>query len=770
MIFAAILDAADTANNWILIDRTSAKSPAAELLIEFAMTKTTARPKVLVIDSYKRLRDNFRGPDGTGDVVEPTQECLDKLDLIKDNKEASKMMGTDAILKPISINQFYDPEKFLVAETYFDMELPRPAEPGHLLPDGSLPPRVKWQYHYLATFNTSGTHYIILDDPDDCPELGTLGKKGYVVANGQGLMVDRLRQTIQAGEPLVMLHNTGGVTQAFASLREGIVNSKPLPPTARELLEKHLELVSPAAWAIKFGLPEALMMLELNQRAPMLLRTGCVSVDVMRDESDSVIKTLTVCFAGGDGIPELGLGEAEKLCILTAWKRHMTLVANAKKYEKVADGIQMFLYALAMVTTLLAVLYAQETAANEEAAALAAAAPDADGTAVSTTTAAATALGLTMVFLPIAATAVGTVRSKLRPREKWGSCLMAAHQIVDQIYKYRLRTDRYDTSKLTEKDIKQGIDKKQKEINARGDFVNMVGEIYSKAISTEVSKGGALKIPDTFGKCNTHKEAEQGTFLEELHDHVQDFFFGHEEQLPLRERVLRRRQRKARWKKKSSTKSNKMASLSDVMTVGADAVGDVMDAAAAGAAALFEAAEAAVPSGQQEKAAEKVDHLGVSQAGGHDDLFSRIPVETYIGCRVRPYAEYLERRAPKVSSRFNYLESAALAANTAGAVLAVLKMADWIAITVAVASVAMALQDYFYIPSQLGETNRAVQDVHNLLTEVDSLSIVERKKSTVKVKCVTVCEGALLALCSARTQESPALPGEDAGDEEEEGA
>ena len=193
-----------------------------------------------------------------------------------------------------------------------------------------------------------------------------------------------------------------------------------------------------------------------------------------------------------------------------------------------------------------------------------------------------------------------------------------------------------------------------------------------------------------------------------------------------------------------------------------------VDAAAAGAAALFEAAEAAMPSGQEDKAGQKkVDHLGVSQANLHDDLFAVIPVEIYVAGRVRPYAAYLERRAPKVSSRFNYLESAALAANTAGAVLAVLKMADWIAITVAVASVAMALQDYFYIPSQLGETNRALQEVHNLLTEFDSLSIVDRKKEAVKRKCVDICETALLNLCAARTQESPALPGEDADEEEE---
>ena len=52
-----------------------------------------------------------------------------------------------------------------------------------------------------------------------------------------------------------------------------------------------------------------------------------------------------------------------------------------------------------------------------------------------------------MTLLPIIAALIGTIRTKIRPREKWSTCLMAANQIVDQIYRYRLRTDPYDTSK-----------------------------------------------------------------------------------------------------------------------------------------------------------------------------------------------------------------------------------------------------------------------------------------------------------------------------------
>ena len=43
-IFSSILDASEIANNYIVIDRTAAKSPAADVLIEAALASTTARP------------------------------------------------------------------------------------------------------------------------------------------------------------------------------------------------------------------------------------------------------------------------------------------------------------------------------------------------------------------------------------------------------------------------------------------------------------------------------------------------------------------------------------------------------------------------------------------------------------------------------------------------------------------------------------------------------------------------------------------------------
>ena len=160
------------------------------------------------------------------------------------------------------------------------------------------------------------------------------------------------------------------------------------------------------------------------------------------------------------------------------------------------------------------------------------------------------------------------------------------------------------------------------------------------------------------------------------------------------------------------------------------------------------------------------------QGGGDsdmiDDLVSQIPIETYIACRVRPLTVYLEKRAIVMSKRNQMLEFAVVSLQTAGSVLAVIGQADWIVLTVAVSSQCMALIDYFYIPSQLSATNSALEKAHNLLSWWDSLSLVQRKTPKVKLTVSETVENAVLALIAAQTGVSPALPNEQAGEEEEE--
>lgn len=69
--------------------------------------------------------------------------------------------GTDDPINEVPIMQFYDAKDFADSNKFNDLPLPRPAEKAHLTPQGTVPDRVKWQYHYLQTFFGGGSHYIV---------------------------------------------------------------------------------------------------------------------------------------------------------------------------------------------------------------------------------------------------------------------------------------------------------------------------------------------------------------------------------------------------------------------------------------------------------------------------------------------------------------------------------------------------------------------------------------------------------------------------------
>jgi len=143
-----------------------------------------------------------------------------------------------------------------------------------------------------------------------------------------------------------------------------------------------------------------------------------------------------------------------------------------------------------------------------------------------------------------------------------------------------------------------------------------------------------------------------------------------------------------------------------------------------------------------------------------DDLVSPLTIETYIERRVRPFTDYLEDRALRVAYKANALDGLSIVANTSGAVIAVLKYDNWLALTVSVAAVAAAIADYYYVNSQLNATNKALDQCHKLLIWWDCLSLVQRKTRQVKKKCAETCEVAILSLVEAETQMSAALPNE----------
>merc|ERR550514_27211 len=104
------------------------------------------------------------------------------------------------------------------------------------------------------------------------------------------------------------------------------------------MTELRKQVVSVEPWAKKIGLTEVHMVHELNKRAPDIMRKSVVVVDAIRDTAEGIVEALTGCFAAGaGGLPELGLGNAERDVVLSAWRLQMSLHENAARQRLRAD-------------------------------------------------------------------------------------------------------------------------------------------------------------------------------------------------------------------------------------------------------------------------------------------------------------------------------------------------------------------------------------------------------------------------------------------------
>merc|ERR1740138_1933990 len=136
---------------------------------------------------------------------------------------------------------------------------------------------------------------------------------------------------IQSGQPLVMLYNTGGITQSFGSLIQALVSHQiNIEP---HVLLSHLEVPSRKAWARKIGMPEVMMLTDLAARAPGLFSKTIVTVDLITDTAEDALSKLTAAFEGQSGVPELGLGNAEAQVVTLAWRRATVLHQNALRFK-----------------------------------------------------------------------------------------------------------------------------------------------------------------------------------------------------------------------------------------------------------------------------------------------------------------------------------------------------------------------------------------------------------------------------------------------------
>jgi len=99
---------------------------------------------------------------------------------------------------------------------------------------------------------------------------------------------------------------------------------------------------------------------------------------------------------------------------------------------------------------------------------------------------------------------------------------MAAHQIVEQIYKYRMRTDSYDTQPQPSRGKGEEVSPKMLEVSARQHFVETCKAIYSEAFAAELGKEDALSAGELEALETSSDEAQRL-----LSAHIQTELYGY---------------------------------------------------------------------------------------------------------------------------------------------------------------------------------------------------------------------------------------------------
>lgn len=491
-VFNALLDAAKQADAWIVVDRTNGQGSAtAEVFLELALERGAQRPTIVAIDSLERLGE---GRDGNRAHSVLRQLCKAFHD--EDNVNQSPN-GTEREL-PIdfmySLDEFDRPDGFADCP---DEELPFAVLREHMRRDhdGTCEPNRKWMYFYQDSLFANATHYIIKNNDSDEFDIESLASLGFVYAHGDACTYKRLRANIQKAKPIVMLHNSGSVVTAFSWLQRVLAHNFPAPqPDAlRGPLKFLIANLSKASWTEHLGMPDVIMMKGLADRAPQLFRKHIVSVDILTETEEQMMQLITSCvLSDGSSVPELGLGNAETNVVYNAWRLHMTLAQNARVMWFKSVFAQLLVWALALVTTTIAITIGSfGVGYNPEGAVLMRMIQLDEGTTFLITY----YLGQAALLLPIASALATTLAAKMLWRDKWSVCYMAATQLVAEIYKFRMMSLEYEYRPPA---VAEGEDPpppptdKEKKRLARVLFVHRVSSFYSCAVR-ELSQGSGIK-------------------------------------------------------------------------------------------------------------------------------------------------------------------------------------------------------------------------------------------------------------------------------------
>lgn len=712
-VITAVLDAAERTNNYIIIDRSAGSSHTAELLVEFALRQTEAKPIVMVIDSRERLL-SYTGEASTR-----------QLEQLAEIEARSIPLGSDDVRRRVEVSPLYSPDDFRDPERFggrkiLGLPLPKEPEPQHLMKNGvdvqvgdcgpvwAMNPRRLWCYHYGQHLFGSGTHYILVEESQQRFPLETLGPVGGIFAHGGNIAYNRMQSWLQLGRPTVMLFNTGGVTQAFASLHDAVVRRHEQDVNG---ILRGLQIVSAEAWATNFGVADIVRMKELYKRAPSVFRKAVVSVDVLSDSAEDVVQVVSGCFANGASqLPELGLRSAENDVVLSAWSQHLMLFSSAASYKRLSDLYFFLAVTLLFLTAVISVLMVELPRLLDEPMVY-------EGKMT---------LRVGIVVVPILSGVIGTVMQRKRAIQKWSLLTTSSMRIVAEIYKFRARVLEYDLPACAQGF--EGLDALDSDLanagrgrlarQARSRFVKAIQVIFGRVLDGDMSKD-SLSMRGLAASIN-RPSGEPAVTPEALLVHVQ-------------ERLLRADRASCCCCCRRRSARVHPAPEGDRMGDGRS--GD--EQLQLGSASSFLGQDV---------------FFDVEE----DDYTSALSIETYVHKRVRPLLLHFSRKAGRLHWRMSILEYSMILLDSSIVVLGVLEgLHPWVGFAVAVRVLLMNTLQYLAYAPQLGALNHGIGELQNLLTWWDSLSVIDRRTRAAKHRIVCTAEQAMLGDAASRASETP---------------
>lgn len=800
-ILPAVLDAAMKTNNWIFVDRShaTASSATAELLLETSLGMSTKqKPTVLVFDSVSRFKSFKPSRIVNMQLLEICQLLLNgkQLDDVRDVTDVHGLYHTsdfddweqyhirnsddDSQVAGSSANGGTQPEKAKAKAKHEEERkqregnrcLPRNPEEAMVSVDENgkkchcedgrklITPQVKWCYHYRQYLFSAGSHYVIFENANDSTfsmdSNGVPWREGAIFANGGNLSFERIQQALSTGTPTVMLYNTGGVAQTFASLHNWCVNrsatiedeclqQKDSDPKLEIL--RRVEVVSSEPWTRKFGVSIISQFQNLVKRAPGTMRKSVVVVDILNEDTEQVVDKVTACFAGGDtGLPELGLGSAAEDVVLHAWKTHMTFTKYVHHFRSWADLCFYFSLVLTLISASVAILITKEdytTSIQEE---------------LPFEVEVLSFLKRLLLVIPITTSVVAAITGKKRFLQKWATLKTAAAQIVAEIYMFRTGVLDYDPHWQSQKEGEDDEDDDKPEkadqnqgnvFNARELFVQRFREITQFALD---SVGEAtLKQPKT-SRLDFRNSSQRKEFTNLLKDYVpkevlacpkelfQDLLmeFAVDEAGEKADGVARQISRQKKMMRAQTSSFRGKTSQMFRSFTGSRRKSEPIHPKRSG-------------DDDPEWGEAEEDQEPIAVGFGADNFVSPITIETYIEFRAKQLLRFLETQHPPLAKRLSRLETYVVLIGAVGTLLAAIDQPRWVALSVAVGTAIVNVEKHEMLQQRLHSTNSALRELNNNQILMDSLSIVSKRTQEMKGRCVNVVETAILETVAAWT-------------------